>query len=157
MAIPNFVKAYLDEHIVPYDIIHHQRDFTAQETAAHTHTPGSAFAKTVILEADSRYVMAVIPAHQKLDLQKVKKAIAATEIRLAEEAEIKKLCPDCEVGAMPPFGALYKMPVIACPEITKNNLITFNAGTHEDAIRIQYSDFSKLAQPKVAEITKQVS
>lgn len=152
MALPKVVKAYLDEHIVPYDLVHHPRDFTAQETAAHTHTPGKSFAKTVIVEVDGEYLMAVIPAHRHLHLSKMKKHLHAEHLRLVEEDELRKICPDCEVGAMPPFGALYDLDVVASLEISQNPRITFNAGTHEDAIRILYSDFNKLVHPKIADI-----
>ena len=153
MPIPQPIEAFLNERTVPFEVIHHRRDYTAQEAAADTHTPGKAFAKTVILNMDNRFCMVVLPAHHSIDFEKAKRSLGAKDVRLATENEVAKLCPDCEVGAMPPFGMMYDMPVYVSPPVLDNPYITFNAGTHEDAIRIPMRDFEKLVQPKVADFT----
>lgn len=154
MAIPHFFKSYLDEQHIPYNIIHHRRDFTAQETAAHTHTPGHSFAKTVLLYTDHGYVLAVLPAHRKIDSDKLTRKLKTQEARLADEDEVSMICPDCEIGAMPPIGSLYNLPVIASPELVDSTEITFNAGTHDDVIRLQRNDFIRLVQPEIADFTR---
>jgi Ala-tRNA(Pro) deacylase len=70
---------------------------------------------------------------------------------LATEKEFAALFPDSELGAMPPFGNLYNLPVYVDTSLTEDEEIVFNAGTHVDTIRIKYKDFVKLVQPKVIE------
>ncbi len=152
MAVPESIKSFLDEHQVPYEIIHHRRDFTAQETAADTHTKGKEFAKTVVLQADGRPVMTVLPAIYQVSLDKARKALQAKEVQLASEDDIAQLCPDCEIGAMPPFGNLFKVPVYVDRRLAEDRLITFNAGTHEDVIRLLYEDFQRLTNPEVVDL-----
>lgn len=147
------LTSYLDERKIPYETIHHQRDFTAQRTAADTHTPGKAFAKTVILSVDAEFCMFVLPATRKVDLEKVKREFGAKDIRLATESEFSGICTGCEVGAMPPLGMLYNLPVYISPQLVEDNLITFNAGTHEEVVRMRYSDYAKLARPTVMNFT----
>ncbi|RMD99165.1 MAG: deacylase [Calditrichaeota bacterium] len=151
--MPKAIEAFLNEHAVAYEVIHHRRDYTAQETAADTHTPGKTFAKTVLVYADGRFYMTVLPATHQLDFEKLKTALGAKELRLASEAEIEKLCPDCEVGGMPPFGNYYNLPVYVSHLLQNNSQITFNAGTHEDVLRMSYTDFEDLVKPTVTDIT----
>jgi Ala-tRNA(Pro) deacylase len=147
------LKSHLDTKRIPYEIIHHHRDYTAPETAAHTHTPGIAFAKTVIVEADRKFCMFVMPASDHIDLEKVRRELKAKDVRLASENEIARVCPDCETGAMPPLGQYYKMPVYVSHRLSEDHMITFNAGTHEEAIRMLYQDYARLAQPTVMNFT----
>ncbi len=153
MAILKSLKDYLNKHLIAYEIIHHRRDFTAQETAADTHTKGADFAKTVILWVDAGFCMGVLPATHSVDFQKIKDILNAREVKLATEDEIKTLCADCEVGAMPPIGSFYKLPVYISHYLTHDHTITFNAGTHEDVIRMSYRDYDDLVKPKVMDLT----
>ena len=146
-------RSFLDQHHVKYEAIAHAPDFTAQETAAHTHTPGREFAKTVILETDEGHAMAVLPAHHRVDLAKVREALASRKVRLASEPEMARLCPDCETGAVPPFGNLYGLPVWVSPILAHDEWITFNAGTHQDALRMKFADFEKLVAPRVTDLS----
>ncbi len=153
-TISKRLQSFLDEHAVPYEVIHHRRDYTAQETAADTHTPGKEFAKTVMLWVDGNYAMAVLPAHRMVDFDKLRQALSAKEVKLASEDEIRELCPDCEAGAVPPFGNLYSLPVYVSEDTAEDERITFNAGTHEDAIRMAYKDFEKLVQPTILQLSR---
>jgi Ala-tRNA(Pro) deacylase len=153
MPIPKEITGYLDAHRIPYETIHHRRDFTAQETAADTHTKGKEFAKTVILFVDDRYYMAVIPANAQVSLNKLKKTLNAKQVTLASEDEISSLFSNCEVGAMPPLGDLYNIPVFVDDQLKDDHQITFNAGTHEDVIRMLYEDYEALVRPKVIDLT----
>jgi Ala-tRNA(Pro) deacylase len=148
------VTSYLDEHRIPYEMLHHRRDYSAQKTAADTHTPGKAFAKTVILIVDARFCMFVLPASRKIDLEKVKQELHAQEVRLAAESEFSTICTGCEVGAMPPLGTLYQLPVYISHDLTEDPLITFNAGTHEEVVRMRYSDYAELIRPVVMNFTR---
>lgn len=142
------VTAFLDAHHVPYEVIHHRVDYTAQETAADTHTPGREFAKTVILDVGVGHAMAVIPALYRVDLEKIRQSVGTRQVSLASELEMSQLCPDCDVGAEPPLGNLYDMPVYVDPTLEKDETITFNGGTHDDAIRMRYEDFERLVHPR---------
>jgi Ala-tRNA(Pro) deacylase len=138
----------LDDRHVPYRSVTHLADATSQATAQHTHTPGREFAKTVIVWVDGRYAMAVLPAHRRVDLEKLRKWLNAREARLATEQEMSHLFPDCEIGAEPPFGNLYELPVYVSPLLSRDR-ITFHGGTHEEAVQMKYSDFAALAKPSV--------
>ena len=138
----------LESKGVAYRSLHHPADVTSQGTAAHTHTPGQSFAKSVVVWVDGRYVMAVLPAPMRVDLEKLRKWLNAFEVRLATEEEMARLFPDCEVGAEPPFGQLYEVPVYVTP-LLAHDRITFNGGSHEEAVQIRYDDFVALAKPSV--------
>ncbi len=153
--VPQRIKDALAQRSVPYEMIRHRRDYTAQETAQDTRTPGIEFAKTVVLRVDGAFVMAVLPAPHKVDLDELRRALRARDIRLATEDEIERLCPDCEVGAEPPLGMLYELPVYVSSWLTGDERITFNAGTHEDAIRMRFSDFLELVRPTVLDFSSQ--
>ena len=148
-CIPESIKSFLDGRRVHYDVIHHRRDYTALETAADTNTPGLEFAKTVLVWIDDRLAMAVAPAHRRIDLWKFCQQVGGSEVSLAIEKGVAEIFGDCEVGAEPPLGNLYSLPVYVSKEIAQDRFITFNAGTHEDAIRMPYEDFQSLVHPQV--------
>jgi Ala-tRNA(Pro) deacylase len=143
------LKEYLDYHLVKYVVITHSPAFTMQEIASATHIPGKELAKTVIVEIDGRMAMAVLPASQKVDLESLRDALGASEVRLAKEREFRDRFPDCEPGAMPPFGNLYDMDVYVADSLTEDEEIAFNAGSHTQLVRMAYRDFERLVQPKV--------
>ena len=150
--VPASLKEFLDEHDAHYEIIPHHRDYSAQRTAADTFTPGHAFAKCVTLWIDNYYALAVLPADHMIDFDLLRDSVGAREVGLASEVEIRRLFPDCEVGAEPPFGNLYGMPVFVASPLAVNDLITFNAGTHEEAIRMPFAEFVRLVQPIVIDM-----
>ena len=143
------LKNFLDGNHVKYTIITHSPEFTAQEIAASAHIPGKDLAKTVIVKIDGDFAMAVLPASMHVSLTRLKEAAGAGDAAIASETDFEKLLPDCELGAMPPFGNLYNMPVYAAKELTEDTEIAFNAGTHSELVRLAYSDFDKLVHPKV--------
>jgi Ala-tRNA(Pro) deacylase len=138
----------LESKGVPYRSMPHTADMTSQMTAAHTHTPGREFAKTVVVRVDGQFAMAVLPAHLRVDLEKLRKWLNAQDIRLATEEEMARLFPDCEVGAEPPFGNLYEVPVYISPLLSRDR-ITFHGGNHEEAVQIRYDDYVALTRPSV--------
>ena|ERR1041385_3367812 len=151
----NLIKNYLDLHHVPYQHHIHSTAFTAQQLAAAERVPGTMIAKTVVVKADNQFVMAVLPGTAKVDTAALKGELNAREVQLATEREFQELFPDSDVGAMPPFGNLYDLPVCADESLARDEEIVFNAGTHEDAIRMRYSDFSRLVGPKICSFAAQ--
>ena len=145
----NKVRAFLDEHHIQYVVISHSKAYTAQGIAAVAHIPGQELAKTVVVKLDGALAMAVLPASYQVDLLALKKATGVADAVLASEREFKQHFPDCETGAMPPFGNLYGIPVYVDETLTRDAEIAFNAGTHLQLIRMSFGDFEKLVQPVV--------
>jgi Ala-tRNA(Pro) deacylase len=152
-AICTRLRDFLDRERIPYQALHHTPDFTAQETAAHTRTPGLEFAKVVVVKVDGRHAMAVLPAHHRVDLRKLGAALGAKVIELCAEHELRALFDDCELGAEPPFGHLYGMPVYMSPATAEQRFITFNGGSHEDVIRIPVVDYVLYARPRIVDLS----
>jgi Ala-tRNA(Pro) deacylase len=155
MSISAKLRGYLDQNNIKYSLITHSMAFTAQELASIMHIPGKELAKVVILKIDGQFAMAVIPAPHKIDFERLKSAIEAKQIELASEKEFQKLFPDCDVGAMPPFGNLYGLPVYVAKPLKEDKEIVYNAGSHTEAIRMQYVDFDRLVKPIVIEYTSE--
>ena len=149
MSVVPSVQEFLRRASVPYAVFPHARAYTAQEEAAVTHVPGRDWAKAVICFIDGEPVQAVVPADLVVDLGRLAVVAGATTIRLAEEDELRWLYPDCERGAMPPLGPLYRQTVYADESLADEDEIVFNGGTHADAIRMRYDDFAAIAHPIV--------
>jgi len=147
------LKEFLDKERIKYVSITHSAAFTAQEIAAAAHVPGRVLAKTVIVHVDGKPAMAVLPADKRIVLEDLRDAAGAQEIRFATEDEFKALFPDCEIGAMPPFGNLYGLDVYVAAPLADEDEMVFNAGTHTELIKLAYSDFERLVKPKVASFT----
>lgn len=140
---------YLEEHNKKYVVIKHSTAFTAQEVAASAHIPGKNMAKTVIVKADGDVKMVVLPSTHNVDFNSIKETLDADEVELASEQEFEELFPECELGAMPPFGNFYGMDTLVAESLTEDKEIAFNAGTHKELVKMNYSDFAELVQPKV--------
>ena len=140
---------FLDERHAPYTTLTHDRTITAHETAAATHVGNQTFAKTVMLKIDGTLAMMVMPAAYRVELVRLSRALGGREVELAQEDEFKDAFPDCELGAMPPFGNLYGMPVYVDSRLAAQREIAFNAGSHTDMVRMPYTEFEKLAQPEL--------
>jgi Ala-tRNA(Pro) deacylase len=151
MSVAAKLKECLDGNAVKYDVLTHAQVYTAQDVAAATHVPGRELAKSVVVKADDRFVLAVLPAPRKIDIDKLQQVVRAKEIRMAHEAEFASLFPGCELGAMPPFGNLYGVDVYVDDSLTRDEEIVFNAGTHVEAIRMKYKDFERLVKPTVGD------
>ena len=149
---PRSLDQYLQRARVPYTTFKHPEAFTAQGEAAVSHVPGRSWAKIVVCIADAEPVLAVLPAPFRLDLEQLRVLTGACVLRLASEAEFQQLYPDCEPGAIPPFGNLYLQRVFVDQSLVGETDMAFNAGTHTDAIRMHYADFAELAKPVVGVI-----
>jgi Ala-tRNA(Pro) deacylase len=145
------LSEFLDSNAVKYVTIRHSPAFTAHEVAASAHIPGKDMAKTVIVDLDGKMAMAVLPASSRLNLDQLKEAAAAHDAAIADERTFQGLFPDCEVGAMPPFGNLYDVPVWVDRALAEDETIVFRAGTHTDTMSLKYADYARLAKPHVAE------
>jgi len=142
------LKEYLDGENVKYESVVHYETYTSQETAQSAHISGRELAKTVMVKINGRMAMAVLPASQKIDFALLKAAVGSTA-ELADEQEFIDIFPDCEVGAMPPFGNLYGMEVYVDEGLTRDEEIAFNAGSHIELMKLSYKDFARLVKPKV--------
>lgn len=146
------LKRLLDERNIKYISINHSPAYTARETAASTFVPRAEFAKTVIVDLDGEKVMAVVPASRHVDVGALTGLAAGDSARLATEEEFQALFPDCEIGAMPPFGSLYEMRIFVDKMVTEIDDLCFNAGTHDQILRMDCADYLALEQPVVGEI-----
>src|SRR5499427_4189316 len=134
------LKQFLDREKVKYVNIVHSTAYTAQEVAASAHITGKELAKTVIVELDGKMAMAVLPANRKIVLQDLREITGSDEVKFASEEEFKQAFPDCETGAMPPFGNLYGMEVYLAEALLANDEIAFNAGSHTEVLRMPFKD-----------------
>ena len=145
------LKEYLDERKIRYVTISHSPAYTAQEVAQSAHIPGTQMAKTVMVTVDGTLAMAVLPACQRVDVRELEEITGSDDVTLAHEEEFKDYFPDCEAGAMPPFGNLYDMSVYVSPDLAVEPEIVFNAGSHTELVRMRWRDYYNLVKPRVAE------
>ena len=147
MAIPRNIKQYLFHNNVAYSHKTHSVAFTSQEVAEVERVPGGEFTKTVVLEANQRLILAVLPADHVINLEVLKRQVHSEKLSLAPEREFIEKFPACQPGAMPPFGKLFGLPLYCDTALAKHAEIEFNAGTHVDTIRMTYASFVKLEDP----------
>jgi len=152
MPILKKLKEALDEAKISYEVYNHALAYTAQEIAAKQHFPGKEMAKVVMLDVDGALVMGVIPGSRKISLEMVKVSLGAKKARLATEDEFIARFPNCEIGAMPPFGNLFGLNVYVDPALEQDEHIYFNAGNHVQTVRLKYADFAGLVKPQVARL-----
>ena len=145
------LQEFLDSHNIKYTSIAHSVAYTSQGIAALTHISGKELAKTVIVKIDGVLAMAVLSASSQVDLSRLAAAAGANHVVLASEQEFKDKFPDCDTGAMPPFGNLYGLPVFADQSLRHDKEIAFNAGSHWELIRMAWEDFEKLVRPRIAQ------
>ena len=149
----NRLKAFLDENHVKFTTISHSQAFTAQEIAAAAHVPGKSLAKTVMVKLDGDLAMAVLQGPDHLSVARLKEATGAHEVELASEDEFAARFPSCEVGAMPPFGNLWDVPVFVDQRLREDEEIVFNACSHTELIKLPYAEYERLVNPAVAELS----
>ena len=151
MVVAAKLRAFLDERKVTYHVLKHHEAYTSTEIAEALHVPGKELAKVVILKANDKLVMGVLSANFTVDLHKFAQVVGADTVYAATEEQFGEEFPDCEIGAMPPFGNLYGMEVFVDRSLVDDDEIVFEAGNHHEAMRLDYDDFVELVHPTVAE------
>ncbi len=149
MSIPRHISEFLDSEHVWYQQYTHSPAYTAQGIAHAQHVSGKQLAKVVMVISDRNLIMTVVPGNHRVDLQQLGQVIGERSIRLATEDEFKDVFPDCELGAMPPLGNLYKCEVWVDAALKSHPHILFSAGTHSETILMNFADFDRLVQPKM--------
>ena len=157
MSIARTLKVFLDRERVHYDLLPHPEGFRATAVAQMLHAPEQEMAKVVVVKVDDRYVMTVLPASWNVDIRRLRDVFGTHHVRLATEEELPSLFPDCELGAMPPFGILYGLPVYVDHTLAQDEYIVFEGGTHSEAVRMRYADFAAIGYPIVAEFHRSPS
>lgn len=155
MPIPTRLVDFLDRNDIPYEVVRHAAAYTAQELAAVEHVKGRYHAKVVVVKADKDCLLAVVPADHRVNLDRLSR-LAGRQVELVEEAEFDRLFPDCARGTMPPFGTLYNLQTYVDRALTFDPYIVFEAGTHTEAIKMDYADFARLVRPRVAEFAEKL-
>ena len=153
MTIATRLRSFLEAHQVPFETIEHPIAFTAQEEAAASHVPGHAWAKTVAVVVDGSPALAVVPATRRLDVEKFRALVGAKHVEIATEPEFEGLYPDCDLGAMPPFGELYGIPTFVDAELRTEARVAFHAGDHATAIELPYEEYEQLSEAIPGEIS----
>lgn len=148
------LKEFLDSNRIKYVSISHSTAYTAQEIAAAAHIKGKELAKTVMVKIDGKLAMVVVPASSKVDFDLLQDITGAHQVELASEPEFRSLFPECEVGAMPPFGNLYDMDVYVAESLAEDDEIAFNAGSHTELIRLSFHDFERLVRPRIVQVAR---
>lgn len=143
------LRDFLDSNAVSYQIEAHEPTVDASRTAQSAHVRGREFAKTVIVKADGRLIMTVLPSTDRVHTDQLKQALGARDLELADEDDINAAFPDCEIGAMPPFGNLYNMEVFVSQHLREDEHIVFNGGSHSEVVRMSYQEYDRLVQPQV--------
>ena len=144
------LQSYLDEMGVHYRASKHEDAFTAQDLAAAEHIPGRKVIKPVVVRADGEFVMCALPASYKIDLGELRQQLQCEEVQLADETALQEIFSDCELGAAPPIGRLYGLPTLMDESLFADDRVTFQAGTHSDAVTMTLADYRRVAQPEVA-------
>jgi Ala-tRNA(Pro) deacylase len=149
MPILGKLQQFLDANKVSYSVHSHPTAYTAQEIAALSHVKGRTLAKAVMVKAGADLAMLVLPADHRVDFARLKIVLGTEDVRLALEGEFSDVFPHCELGAIPPFGNLFNVPVYADRSLEKDEEIVFNAGTHTLTARMAWRDYVRLIQPKM--------
>jgi Ala-tRNA(Pro) deacylase len=143
------LKKFLDERGVKYVTLSHSPAYTASEVAEATHVPGKDVAKTVMVELDGRLSMAVVPSSERVDLESLAAEAGCRDANLASEHDFARSFPGCELGAMPPFGNLWKIPVYVSRTLAEDQVISFSAGSHTEIMTLAFDDFRRLVEPRI--------
>ena len=149
MATATWIKNMLETRGVVYKELHHRVAFTAQEVAQSERVSGHCLAKVVVAMADGRPVELILPASRRVVLDRVRRLLGASAVRLASEAEMEKVFTDCETGAIPPLRHWKDVTVMMDASLSSAQDLVFQAGTHEDAIRLKFHDWLALVSPRV--------
>lgn len=150
MSTPSWIRNMLVARNLPFEELHHNDAYTAQDVAQREHISGHRVAKVVVVLADGRPVELILPASRYVNLDQIRTILHAHELRLASEEEIEKFFTDCEVGALPALRHWKDVDVVMDRALNVEGDIVFQAGTHADAVRLNFRDWYEMVQPQVA-------
>jgi len=153
MSIAPTLQKYLDQNVT-YELIPHEPTFSSMHTAEACHVSGDGLAKGIVLRRNGGYMLAVLPSTHRIDLERMKRELDDEDVEMASEQEIEQLFPDCETGALPPFGSLYHLPTIVDDSLTQDERIVFDAQCHDEAIRMTFRDFQFLEHPRIGHFAR---
>jgi Ala-tRNA(Pro) deacylase len=153
MAILPSLQRLLDRNQIPYEVHTHPTAMTAAELAAADHVPPSEVAKVVVLRSTDRFMLAVLPAARRLDLDRIRGLVGDPELRLASESEFAEVFPACELGAMPPIGGLFGLPVWVDDALGREAETVFSGGNHHETVHVAYRDFVRITNPEFGEFS----
>ena len=150
------ILSFLDEQGVRYRLSHHDTAYTSQELAQLEHVSGKCVIKPVVVKADGQFVLCALPASYKVDLNELRSQLRADDVKLADEQSLEQIFTDCEVGAEPPIGRLWGLPTLMDESLTADDMVTFQAGTHCDAVTMSLAEYRRIAQPEIAHFGRQM-
>jgi len=148
------LTSYLQKQKVPFETLRHSPTFTSQELAASEHIPGDEVAKVVVVWASQRFSMLVLPASYNIRFDQLESLLGSEPVRLATEEELSELFPDCDLGAMPPFGREYGLETYVDTHLAEDETIVFEAGHHDEAIRMKWADYQRVEKPKLVDFAQ---
>ena len=149
------LQCYLDEQGVRYRLSHHEPVYTSQDLAAQEHVSGRKVIKPVIVKADGQWVMCALPASYRVDMNELRDQLRVEELKLADERVFHQLFPECELGAAPPIGRLFGMPTVIDESLIRDDFVTFQAGTHTQAVTMPLHDYRRISQAEIAHFGRQ--
>jgi Ala-tRNA(Pro) deacylase len=147
------VQQFLEQRHIPFQMLNHRPTYAAQRLAQVVQVPGGEVAKAVLLRADDGFVLAVLAATRGVNVDRVQELVGADNVELASEAECGDCFPDCELGAVPPFGSKYGMRTLVDRSLSEDEEIVFEGNTHHEAIRMKFRDFMELEHPRLADFS----
>ena len=147
------IETFLKQQSVPFEVLPHLAEYRASRIAQELHVPGNNFAKTVVLNVDGKRMLAVLPASHSVNMETARDSLSADRVELAHEEELARLFPDCELGAVPPFGSQYGVETVVDEPLTADEHIVFEGNTHDQAVYMRYADFAQIEHPRVAHLS----
>src|SRR5437588_7137419 len=143
---------WLKQKGVPFTVLRHEPVYTSEQAAAVRGTPLASGAKALVVKADDRFALLVLPADRRLDSRKARGCLKAKSVRFASPDEVQALT-GLQPGSIPPFGSLFGLPTTCDPALGANPSINFNAGDHAISVQMTYADYLRAEDPRLSEVT----
>ncbi len=147
------VLEYLDNRHTHYRFSEHKPAYTAKQLARVENVKPQQVAKTVIVEAEGRFFVCVLPADRIIDFMALRRHLKVKNVCLATEHQMQRLFGDSEIGAEPPIGEPYNLPVLMDKALCKDEEMVFFGGSHKSSVWMDTDDYIRLAKPKIVGFT----